>query len=582
MTMYRVVFVVAMFIGILAFHPSSMQAQESIDRAQEAVAVRDYLEAAVHIRQALTEDPKDEEVLALATRIYLELDLLDSAELYGRRLYEDSDDDAVFVRTYADVLTRNGKAPEAVRVLRKLARDAEEADVETSMYLVSALLAADSASAAELVATTAKKQFPNSGDSYLALGRLYFNYKPRPVYDLAVQNYEKAVELDSTLIEAHFGLAECYWKLANRESDKDLANELFTRSLTEWNMVGRLDPRNARAWFEQGKIFYLAGRYQDAIKTLIRYRELRPLGTGEPIASWYLGKSFYELQACDSASVHLNNAAMSIDSLKNQATLMLARCSFLSRLWQEASQKYGAAVAAGVSADTWDPVDVWYYGTALILSGDTTQAITVMHQAAVRDPRQCTFMFRFGLLLNAKLQHQASTGILRQRLAHCDDSLNARIHLFIGNNFFADSLLDSAAESYRTSLALDPSSGYTQVRLAETYELLGKDSAATELYEGVITRGERASASVQERKDAINAILKLNASDFRASNWQSIISHTQRGLTIDDKNSILRLYMAIAYQGDGETAQACKWYREVLKVDPSNSTAKKNLTALGC
>jgi Tfp pilus assembly protein PilF len=225
---------------------------------------------------------------------------------------------------------------------------------------------------------------------------------------------------------------------------------------------------------------------------------------------------------------------------------------------------------------------VWYYGTALILSGDTTQAIAVMHQAAVRDPRQCTFMFRFGLLLNAKLQHQASTGILRQRLAHCDDSLNARIHLFIGNNFFADSLLDSAAESYRTSLTLDPSSGYTQVRLAETYELLGKDSAATELYEGVISRGERTSASAQERKDAINAILKLNASDFRASKWQSIISHTQRGLTIDDKNSILRLYMAIAYQGDGETAQACKWYREVLKVDPNNATAKKNLTALGC
>ncbi len=582
MTTYRLVFVVALVFCLGSLFTTAVRAQDPIDRAQEAVAVRDYIEAAVHIRQAIVEDPKDEAVLALATRIYLELDLLDSAELYGRRLYEDADDIRSFVRTYADVLTRNGKAVEAVRVLRKLVRDTDEPEVETSMYLVSALLAADSASAAELVATTAKKQFPNSGDSYLALGRLYFNYKPRPVYDLAVQNYEKAVEIDSTLIEAHFGLAECYWKLANRESDKDLANELFTRSLTEWNIVGRLDPRNARAWFEQGKIFYLAGRYQDAIKTLIRYRELRPLGTGEPIASWYLGKSFYELQACDSASVHLNNAATSIDSLKSQATLMLARCSFLSRQWQEASQKYGAALSAGVSSETWDPVDVWYYGTALILSGDTTQAITVMHQAAQRDPRQCTFMFRFGLLLNAKLQHQASTTILRQRLANCDDSLNARIHLFIGNNFFADSLLDSAAASYRTSLALDPTSGYTQVRLAETYELLGNDSAATSLYEGVIVRGESATASAQERKDAINAILKLNSSDFRASNWQSIIQHTQRGLSIDPANSILRLYMAIAYQGDGETAQACKWYREVLKVDPSNATAKKNLAALGC
>lgn len=578
----RIGYAVCVLVTSFLCTVSMARAQGSIDRAQEAVAVRDYLEAVIHVRSALANDPKDEEVLALATRIYLELDLLDSAELYGRRLYESSDENDVFVRTFADVLTRNGKAAEAVRVLRKLAKEDDEADVETSMYLVSALLAADSVSAAELVATTAKKQFPTSGDSYLALARLYFNYKPRPVYDLAVQNYEKAVELDSTLVEAHFGLAECYWKLANRESDKDLANELFTRSLQEWNMVGRLDPRNARAWFEQGKIFYLAGRYQDAIKTLIRYRELRPLGTGEPIASWYLGKSFYELQACDSASVHLNNAAESIDSLKTQATLMLARCSFLSRNWSDASQKYAAAVQSGLETATWDAVDVWYYGTALILSGDTTQAITVMHQAAARDPKQCTFMFRFGLLLNAKLQHTASTQILRERLRYCNDSLTARIHLFIGNNFFADSLLDSAAASYTTSLELDPGSGYTQVRLAETYELLGNDDAAIKLYSSVIQRGEQPSASAQDRKDAVNAILKLNATDFKNSDWDRILDNCNRGLLIDAENKTLRLYKAIAYQGAGDTANACKWYREVLKVDPSNATAKKNLAGLGC
>lgn len=574
--------IVHLFLALVIAPSAMIMAQSSFQQAKDAADLRDYVGAVDYVRQALREDPKDEDVLALATKIYLELDLLDTAELYGRRLYEIDDNNDVFVRTYSDVLTQNGKPLEAIRALRKLAKEDDVADVETSLYLVSALLAADSAVAAELVATTAKKQFPNSADAYLALGTLYFNYQPRPVYELAVQNYEQAVSLDSNLVDAHFGLAECYWKLANRESDKDLANELFTRSLREWNVVGRLDPRNARAWFEQGKIFYLSKRYQDAVKTLLRYRELRPLGTGLPIASWYLGKSFYELKACDSATVHLTNAANSIDSLKSQAALMLARCSFLAKNWAEASMKYGQAVASGIATSTWDPSDVWYYGSALILSGDTTNAIRVMHEAASFDPKQCMFMFRFGLLLNAKLQHQASTQIFRQRLTHCSDSLNGRIHLFIGNNFFADSLLDSAVVAYTTSLSIDPNNGFTQVRLAETYELLGKDSAAVALYEQVIKRGEQPNASAQERKDAVNAIVKVNSSDYKQSKWDAIQEHCDRGLKLDPNNKWLRLYKAIAYQGAGDTEGACKWYRKVLEVDSSNTMAQKNLSALGC
>ncbi len=554
--------------------------QSHASKAKEAVGVSDYLEAVNHIRSAIKESPKDEDVLALATKIYFELELLDSAIHYGSRLYDMDDENEEFVRDYALALTRNGQAVQAAQILRK--QEKEQPSVETSLYLVNALLEADSVQAAELVAATAKKKYPESPDTYLSLGLLYFNYKPQPVYELAVQNFEKAIQLDENIVRAHFGLAECYWKMANRESDNELAQELFKRSLVEWNSVGRLDPRNARAWFEQGKIYYLAGKYLDAVKALQRYRELRPVGTGLPIASWYLGKSYYELQACDSAKTHLDNAAAEIDSLKPQATLMMARCSFLSRNWAEAAQKYQTAVQSGQNTRAWETTDVWYFGAALVLAGDTARAIAVMTEAAERDPKQCSFMFRFGLLLQQKQMSATSNRIFRARLENCQDSLDGRIHMLMGNNFFADSLVDSAVAAYQRSLAIDPNNGYVQTRLAETYEVKGDAAQARALYGQVIANGELPEASADAKRAAISAILKVNAMDFDTKDWPAVVERCKRGLQIDDQNRFVRLYLAIAYQGQGDTENACKWYRQVLKVDPENATAKKNLAALGC
>ena len=572
--MFRTVSILLLLASTVAY------GQSNHDKAKEAAEVGDYLQAVEFIRPALLSSPNNAEVLATATEIYSELELLDSAKMYGQRLYDVDDDTPDFVRVYALALTRGGEANKASRILRQLNKD--EPEVQTALYLVNALLEADSLQAAELVATRAKKDYDDSPDAYLSIGLLYFKYKPQPVYELAVQNFNKAIELDEKMVLAHFGLAECYWKMANRESDDELANELFKRSLVEWNQVGALDPRNARAWFEQGKILYLAKQYKKAVGALIRYRELRPVGTGNPIASWYLGKSFFELQQCDSAKIHLNIAADYIDSLKSESSLMVARCSFLSKDFENAVIGYQAAVASGNASAQWENKDVWYYGAALVLTGDTVRAIAAMTEAAERDPTQCSFMFRFGLLLQKKSMTAMSNRIFRTRLDNCQDSLDSRIHFFIGNNFYADSLVDSAIARYEMSLAIDSSDGYVQTRLAETYAIAGNESRARALYGEVIANGENADASDADKNAAVSAILKLCSLDIGSKSWSDIIERCSRGLKIQPDYPYLLLYTAIGYQGQGNSQQACSWYKKVLKVDPGNGPAKQNLDALGC
>ncbi|RPI68840.1 MAG: hypothetical protein EHM43_03650 [Ignavibacteriae bacterium] len=555
-------------------------AQSNLDRARSAVEVADYLEAVAFIRPAIKEDPDNEEALSLATKIYTELELLDTAKIYGKRLYEKDDDNPENVRRYAFALTRGKEAPLASEILRKSYKKSK--DVETALYLVNALVEADSLQAAELVATTAKKDYPNSADAYMALGVLYYKYKPQPVLELAVQNFEKAIAIKDDLVLAHFALAECYWKQANRESDNDLANELFKRSLTEWNKVGQLDPRNARAWFEQGKIFFLAKKYGDAAKALTRYRELRPIGTGEAIASWYLGNAFFELNMCDSAKIHLDAAASMIDSLKGQASLKLARCLFLSKNWQGAATGYRTAYAAANTTSQWEPADVWYFGAALVLVGDTAAGINAMSEAAARDPKQCTFMFRFGNLLQQRRSYARSTEIFRQRLANCSDSLDSRLYMLIGNNFFADSLVDSAIAQYELSLQKEPENGFVLTRLAETSQIKGDEPRARALYGQVIAKASMEGAKKEDISAGMSASLKLNSLDYAAKNWAQIVERSTTMLKLDPANKGLMLYSAIGYQGLGNKDSACKWYKELLKLDPANEAAKKNMAALGC
>jgi tetratricopeptide (TPR) repeat protein len=561
-------------VWTLSLACTMLYAQTDFEQAKKYVVDGDFIQARAAILRAVAKEPSNEDVLQIAATIYFELEQADTALLYAKRAFAEDDDNPAIVRLYAKALSLNGKPDEASTRMRALLK--KDNSVESYSALVDALVAADSAKAASLVAAQAREKYPKSPTPYLALGNIYFNSKPIPVYELARSNYEEAIKLDPTLVEAHFNLAQCYWKLANRESDRDLSNELFTRSLQTWADVTRLEPNNARAWFEQGKILYLGKRYKDAAGALVRYRALRPLGTGQDIASWYLGSAFYELNACDSARTHLNDAASRIDSVKSKASLYMARCTFRTKQWKEAAAQFATADAAGIL----EPSDVWYYGTSLVLTGDTTKAIEQMTKAASLDPKQCQLMFRFALLLQGKNQNALSTDIFKRRLAHCSDSLDGRILLFIGNNFFADSLVDSADAYYKMALAKEPGNCFFQLRSAEVLLVRGDVAGARTLLESIATSCQAGAET--NRKQAEQALIKLCALDLQDKAWKNCISHAKSVLAVNEKNPFAWLYLGIGLQGDGNKAEACKAFKKVLEIDAANKFAKDNLSTLGC
>ncbi|MBK7186750.1 MAG: tetratricopeptide repeat protein [Ignavibacteria bacterium] len=200
-----------LLIAILVLGYAAVASANDFNTAKKAAEEGNWVQAADHIRKAIDKNPQDMPTVALAAKIYLELDIHDTALTYARRVYEDDDDEKENVLLYSQALTETSQAPAASPILRKYLRKKD--DVDVTLALVNALVAADSMKAAELVATTARDKHSKSPAAYLALGNIYFNSKPIPVFELAVQNYDKALELDPNQVTAHFNLAICFWRM---------------------------------------------------------------------------------------------------------------------------------------------------------------------------------------------------------------------------------------------------------------------------------------------------------------------------------------------------------------------------------
>lgn len=51
--------------------------------------------------------------------------------------------------------------------------------------------------------------------------------------------------------------------------DQTLSQEYFRRSLNEWNYITKVDPKNATAFYEQGKYFFLPPNFLKQVHLLI-------------------------------------------------------------------------------------------------------------------------------------------------------------------------------------------------------------------------------------------------------------------------------------------------------------------------
>jgi tetratricopeptide (TPR) repeat protein len=569
-----------LILTILLFGFISAFSQKPSEQVKQFANDKDYEKAAALIPEALKNEYKNVNFLLLCGDIYFELEKYEDALKMYQKADDEDRNEIPIMRKVAKTLSITGRHNESIELYKKALKK-DESNVKLQLELGMAYIKADSLSRAELIITRAREMDKKSADANEALGDLYFAQR---VYELARENYEEALSKDDKLIQARIKLATSYYWLANKEIDDDLRNELFSRSLKEWNIITKQDPKNAKAYYEQGKILYFGRKFGDAAQAFYQYILLRPSGS---VGRWYLAQSLYEIGKCDSAAPHLELVSQELDSVKIKAKLLLARCYFENGNYQKSIEKFGE-----LKKDTkLEVIDMKRYSRSYLNIGDTTSFLREFTETINTYPDElCNDMFGLGKTLIKMKKYTEAIGIFNKKLntPKCKDSLEAQALYWIGLCYFftekddanKNLVLDTAKQYLEKSIALDTNNLSAYLYLGDVFAAQDDLETSENLFFKVIAKG---SADTAHYKREVNqAYQKACSVKLDKKKYPDLVKIGNEWIKIFPDEYIPYLYIAVGYQGQSDKENACKYYKKVLTLDPKNAIAKKNLTALGC
>ncbi len=553
---------------------SSAFSQSNKEMLKSLANNKDYLNAVKYIPSAVAENRKDYDLMILAGDIYTELENPDSALIMYLKANDIDDNKTKLMRKIAFTYSGLKKHFSAIKMAQEAVKE-DKGDPINYLCLGQVYLAADSMKQAELNITKAREINKNIPDAYIALGDLYF---AQGVYELAKNNYEEALGIEESNVEARTKLAISYYWLANREFDfdKDLANELFKRSLQEWNTITKQDPMNARAYFEQGKILFYSLKWEPAAQSLYQYVQLRP---NSPLGRWYLAQSLYELAQCDSAEPHLKYCAEHIDSVRSKAYLLLARCYFDAKQYDKSMATYDSLR----TLDTISLEDMERYGAASFQLGDTLMAVEQYKQIIEKDPSRCKLIFKTGAMMFVLNKYPETIDMMLKRITACEDEFSAKTFFYIGSSYLRMDSADASRQYFMESFKKDTSDYLSLLYVSDAFAKIEMDDSATYYLEFVIQNITQDTAKYGWLIP--NAYAKICNLYYKAKNYNKLRSSAQEWVKYKVDTPIAYLYIATYYQNIKNIESACANYRLVIKYDTSGKLApiaKEQISRIGC
>jgi tetratricopeptide (TPR) repeat protein len=540
------------------------------EKLKEAVAKSDY-ESALHFAEdAIKENHGNEEVLLLAGDVFFEMEKYQEAISAYEKAYNEDNKNLEALKKYGRLLSITGKHNEAISFFEEATKKYQN-DAKIRLELANAFLRTDSLNKAELIITQARELDKNSPDAFIALGDLYLKQR---VYELARMNFEEALILDPQNVDARVKLATAYFRLGNQETDEELRSELYNRSLDEWNKITQQDPNNARAFYEQGRLLFFGGQFPNAAKSLNNFVLLRPSGS---LGRWYLAQSLEKIGNCDSAIKHLEIVATEIDTVTKQANYLIALCLFDTKQYEKAITQFKK-----VSMDTTLAViDLQRWGQAYLLTGDTLSALETWEKSVEMNiGESCKIMNQMGVLYQKLQQFDKSINVLQRRVDAeiCKDEFQHIVYYYLGQSYLQSGNPSGAIEPLTKSIESNPDFLYSRVSLADAYAASQKFVEADSIFKSTITLAK--SDTANNGFVLVQAFSKLAGMYLDQKKFNDVAKVAEEWSKVYENDAIAYLYAAIAYHNLGNGKLACTNYRKVLKIDPKNQSAAKNLKAL--
>ena len=215
--------------------------------------------------------------------------------------------------------------------------------------------------------------------------------------------------------------------------------------------------------------------------------------------------------------------------------------------------------------------------------GDTTTALSNFDNLMIIAPGEnCGIIPNIARLYNSRKDFEGVIRTVNVSIKNCPvDNNTPYLYYLLGTAYFELKRVDESIAALQKAIEINPKYYWAYIYLGDIYFSQRNVAEGEKQFNFVI---EDAKAEAENFKNELNsAFSKLAGIALDAKKWKDLERIGKRWIeTLPNENEFGHLYLAVAYQGSGDTAGACRHYREVLKINPDNKTARDNLRSLGC
>jgi len=561
-----------LFIVLLAGWSHTGFAQATDTRVKQSLRLLDLgnaREAEFNLRQLVQQEPKNAEAHAGYALALVAMNDIPQALTEAQAAFEIDRRNELVRIARGTVYGKQGRIQDALAEFNQAIK-LNDKDIAPLVALSSYYISIDSLKPAEITLYRAQQLNDKDVRSYIGLAELY---ERQHIPELAISQYQQAMNLDPNDEAVHAKLAGLY-----------LRTRKYNESAEEWLKVIKIDSNYADAYYQIGNLYYLAKQYPVAMKYAQKYAQLRPndfagqlLLARTMTESGQYKEALPSLEAVKASLPNQDLKQSAKDSLANQIQLLMARSYFYSHEYPKSLEIYRAA-------NNLNPMDLSYFGTALVVSGDTAGGINMLQKSLVGDSlrtpqQQMETQLAIVNLLYAQKRY-AEAGELFAGIAAKNPSV--QWYLSAGEAYAAAKKPDLAKQYYEKALAIDPNS--LKVRYQMAFDELTSNAASDTAQQAFEKLAEAAKAA--GRADTVGlAEGFMGYHEAAHKEWAKSAEHLEIAVKSleGSKSPFLpnfELLLAQSYHQQHEFAKARHWYEEVLKLDPNNKGAKEGLEYL--
>jgi tetratricopeptide (TPR) repeat protein len=563
--------ILLVLILVLVTSVVPLLSQSQVDKAKELIKEKKNAEAIALCQAYLQSNQKDEEAWLVLAKAFQQTGMIDSAENAAMKVIQLDDDMlegyAVLSQVQLEKKDVQGSYASAMAGMKMI----KKKQAKNPLLLVAlgqALIALDSADAALVAASEAKELEPQNAAAYEVVGDAYVKQKVAP---MAINSYEKSVEIDSSQTRVLYKLANTY-----------KADRKYTDAARVYVRILALDPNNEAARLELAELYYRAKLWAKCVAV---YKEFFKKEKNPPkdIQTKYL-------DALLRANQFQEAAKLGQDFLKIDPNSALAYRAIANGYYND--KKYSQSIETFTKLSTLDTLEFedyrWLGASYKHLKKDSLAAMT--WEEGLKDSTISIVMRSYyldqiaGVWMGLKSYNHAAE-FYQKRIQLDSSAVGAYIN-------YAQCMMqlerfDRAVSALKIAIAKNPkvppayvSLGFCYVQMKEYADGRKEFRRAIEVVDTAESKYRIDLADSYRMIGLTIMVEKKETEEESKKKWEEAIVVLKKSLTFKEDVAQTHLLLGQCYQNSNKKEDAIREYKRTLKLDPNNKDAKKGLEML--